>query len=226
MKRKKDGESKMGRALRQTLLISIFPKNSPDSNLRGKKNKSSVVNPCHYLFTSATNCGVPTEYRSVCGAGGSWMNQTQLHTQATGRQTWKSRPQAIMAQAVMEGCPQQWIIFSINCTLGLSLRATPSSWEEQINRRPISQTAKQRPKEIGQLLWDTALTPELGPSKHKHIPWGRLLKHSPDHGPSPSVGGLAGHPPSFLLPLQGKEDELGHCSEGLSGALGGRIIRL
>ena len=61
----------MGRALKQTALISLLPKNSPDSNQKGKKNKYSVVNSYHHLFISAKKCGVPTTYHTVCRAVGT-----------------------------------------------------------------------------------------------------------------------------------------------------------
>lgn len=61
----------MGRALKQTALISILPKNSLDSNQKGKKNKYSVVNSHHHLFISAKKSGVPTTYHTVCRAVGT-----------------------------------------------------------------------------------------------------------------------------------------------------------
>ena len=61
-------------------------------------------------------------------------------------------------QCGMEGCAEQGMIFPVNRAPGLSLRTTPSSWEEWI---PISQTAKQRAKE--QPLWEAA---ESGLEQH------------------------------------------------------------
>lgn len=71
IKSEKDMESKVGRALRQTSLISILPRSSPDSNLRGKKNKYSVAKFGHHMFISATSSGVPTMYCAVCRALGT-----------------------------------------------------------------------------------------------------------------------------------------------------------
>lgn len=94
VKREKDIESKAGRALRQTSLISILPRSNPDSNLKGKKNKYSVENFCHHLFISATDYGVQTMYHAVCRALGT-LDESDAAlvlsgTQASGRQTRKS----------------------------------------------------------------------------------------------------------------------------------------
>ena len=143
----------MGWALKQTALISILSKNSPDSNQKGKKNKHSVVNSYHYVCISATNSGVPSTYLTVCRAVGT-LNESNTAPAPRLLGDTHGTP-----SHEPEGCAEQGMIFPVNRAPGLSLRTTPSSWEERI---PISQTAKQRAKE--QPLWEAA---ESGLEQHR-----------------------------------------------------------
>lgn len=131
VKREKDRESKGGRALRQTSLISILPRTGPDSNLRGKKNKYSVANFFHHLFILVTDCGVSTMYHAVCRAlgtlaesdaarpprhPGSWETDVEImvlsqHDQCRDRRTCPSSGRAFPSTKPFKP--------------GLSLRATP-----------------------------------------------------------------------------------------------------